>query len=220
MPESAFTWNVPERFNFARDVVDRLAAEDRLGLVAIDAGLNRTDFSFAQIADASKRWAAVLRDAGIGKGDRVVVVIPKIPEWLFCMTALLRIGAVAVPSAEQLRAKDLLYRATHSGAVGVVGHVTNADEIEVLRDDAPDLRAWLLVGGARPGWADADRLVDGDGAEDEVNARPRRGTAHRRSATTFPISSTPAARPKTPRASCTRSPTRLPSACKRRCGST
>jgi acetyl-CoA synthetase/medium-chain acyl-CoA synthetase len=159
MPESAFTWNVPERFNFARDVVDRLAAEDRLGLVAIDAGLNRTDFSFAQIADASKRWAAVLRDAGIGKGDRVVVVIPKIPEWLFCMTALLRIGAVAVPSAEQLRAKDLLYRATHSGAVGVVGHVTNADEIEVLRDDAPDLRAWLLVGGARPGWADADRLV-------------------------------------------------------------
>ena len=141
MAESAYRWDVPERFNFARDVVDRLATEDRLGLVAVSTDLKRRDFSFAEIADASKRWAAVLRDAGIGKGDRVVVVIPKIPEWLFCMTALLRIGAGAVPSAEQLRAKDLLYRATHSGAIGVVGHVTNADEIEALRPDAPALRS-------------------------------------------------------------------------------
>lgn len=159
MPDPAFPWNVPAQFNFARDVVDRLAREDRPGLLAIDAQQRRREYTFAEVADATKRWAAVLRDAGIGKGDRVVVVIPKIPDWLFCMTALLRIGAVAVPSAEQLRAKDLLYRAGHSGAVGVVGHASNAAEIEAIRPDAPALRAWLLVGGDRAGWTSADPLV-------------------------------------------------------------
>jgi len=159
MAARTFTWDVPAEFNFARDVVDELAREDRLGLLALDAQGVRTDYTFAQIADASQRWAAVLRDAGVRKGDRVMVILPKIPDWLFCMTALLRIGAVAVPGAEQLRAKDLLYRATHSGAVAVIGHLSNAGEIDAIAADAPDLRVWLLVGGTRDGWTAADPLV-------------------------------------------------------------
>ena len=159
MTEPDFRWDIPADFNFARDVVDRLARTDRPGLIAIDTAGARRDFSFPEIADQTKRWAAVLRDAGIGAGDRVVVVIPKIPEWLFCMTALLRIGAVAVPSAEQLRAKDLAYRATHSGAVAMIGHVSNAEEIDGVRPLAPALRSWLLVGGERAGWTATDRLV-------------------------------------------------------------
>ncbi|HTJ25046.1 MAG TPA: AMP-binding protein [Candidatus Limnocylindria bacterium] len=155
----AFSWNVPAQFNFARDVVDELAREDRLGLIAVDAGGNRREYTFAQIAEATQRWAAVLRDAGIEKGDKVVVVVPKIADWLFSMTALLRIGAVAVPSAEQLRAKDLLYRAQHSGARAVIGHPTNAEEIEAIAADVPGLRIWLLTGGERDGWTSVDPLV-------------------------------------------------------------
>ncbi|HYZ16558.1 MAG TPA: acyl--CoA ligase [Candidatus Acidoferrum sp.] len=155
----AFTWDVPATFNFARDVVDRLGGEDRLGLVALDAAQNRRDYGFAEIAAASQRWAAVLRDAGIEKGERVVVVLPKIPDWLFSMTALLRIGAVAVPSAEQLRAKDLLYRANHSGATAVIAHASNAEEVDAIRAEAPQVRTWLLVGGERHGWTSADPLV-------------------------------------------------------------
>src|SRR5665213_931472 len=134
--KAPFTWDVPAGFNFARDVVDALAREDRRGLLFVDAAGKQHDYSFEQIADRSKRWAAVLRDAGVKKGDRVVVVLPKIPDWLFCMTALLRIGAVAVPSAEQLRAKDLLYRANHSGATTVVAHASNAAEFDAMRADA------------------------------------------------------------------------------------
>ncbi|MBV9439702.1 MAG: AMP-binding protein, partial [Candidatus Eremiobacteraeota bacterium] len=159
MAEATFRWDVPAGFNFARDVVDRLAAENRRGLVFLAADGRRREYSFAQIADASKRWAAVLRDSGVRKGDRVVVVLPKIPDWLFCMTALLRIGAAAVPSAEQLRAKDLLFRADHSEAVAVVAHAANASEVDAIRAQATTVRTYLLVGGAREGWRDADALV-------------------------------------------------------------
>src|SRR5665213_2599401 len=158
--KAPFTWDVPAGFNFARDVVDALAREDRRGLLFVDAAGKQHDYSFEQIADRSKRWAAVLRDAGVRKGDRVVVVLPKVPDWLLCMVAALRIGAVAVPSAEQLRAKDLLYRANHSGATTVVAQAANAAEFDAMRDDAATVRTWLLAGGERAGWIAIDPLLE------------------------------------------------------------
>jgi acyl-coenzyme A synthetase/AMP-(fatty) acid ligase len=155
----SFTWSVPENFNFARDVVDRLATEDRRGLLFIDAAGKQTDYTFAQIADASQRWAAVLRDSGVGKGDHVIVVLPKTPEWLFAMLALLRLGAVAIPGAEQLRAKDLLYRANHGGATTVIAHAANAGEADAIAADAPGVQRYLIVGGEREGWTAIEPLA-------------------------------------------------------------
>ena len=159
MSQTAFSWNVPPAFNFARDVIDKLAPEDRLGLVFVDTAGGRTDYTFEQIANASQRWAAVLRDQGVKKGDRVIIVLPKIPDWLFAMTALLRIGAVAVPGAEQLRSKDMAFRANHSGATTVIAHKMNAAEVDAMRSDSPTVVRWLLSGGSGAGWTEVDPLV-------------------------------------------------------------
>ena len=69
----SFVWEVPQAFNFARDVVDVLAKESRRGLLYVDASLKRHEYSFEAIADASKRWARVLTDVGVRKGDRVQI---------------------------------------------------------------------------------------------------------------------------------------------------
>jgi acyl-coenzyme A synthetase/AMP-(fatty) acid ligase len=156
---AAFSWDVPADFNFARDVIDRLAGENRRGLLFVDAAGNRHEFTFAEISAQSQKWAAALRDRGVRKGDRVIVVLPKIPAWLFAMLGLLRLGAVAVPGAEQLRAKDLLYRANHAGATVVVAHVANAGEVDAIAADSPGLAHYLLVGGERDGWTAIEPLV-------------------------------------------------------------
>ena len=152
----AFTWDVPAQFNFGRDVLDRWAQEDRLGLVFLDKHEARTDFTFAQVAQASARWAGALRELGIAKGDRVIVVLPKIPQWLFAMTALLRLGAVAIPSAEQLRAKDLAFRANHSEATAVIAHASNSAEVDTMLAQTPGVVHRLIVGGEAPGWIPLD----------------------------------------------------------------
>jgi acyl-coenzyme A synthetase/AMP-(fatty) acid ligase len=161
MPTQAasFRWDVPADFNFARDVIDRLAAQERRGLLFVDPAGARTEYTFAQISDESQRWAAVLRDNGVGKGDRVIVVLPKIPAWLFAMLGLLRLGAVAIPGAEQLRAKDLLYRANHAGATLAIAHLGNAGEVDAIAADTPGLQRYLIVGGERDGWIAAEPLV-------------------------------------------------------------
>jgi acyl-coenzyme A synthetase/AMP-(fatty) acid ligase len=160
MQSSSFTWDVPPEFNFGRDVVDALGRQSRRGLLFVDAQRGRHDTSFPEIAAATRRWAGALRELGLKPGERVVVLLPKIPAWLFSMVALDRLGAVVIPCSEQLRAKDLAFRANHSEATTIVAHASNRHEVDLLRADAPGVQRYLLVGGAAQGWSSLDELVE------------------------------------------------------------
>jgi acyl-coenzyme A synthetase/AMP-(fatty) acid ligase len=159
MASASFSWDVPAEFNFGRDVVDVLGLQDRLGLLFVDAAGARHEVTFPQIADETRRFAAVFRDLGIEKTDRVVVLLPKIPQWLYAMVGLARLGAIVVPCSEQLRAKDLAFRANHSGATTIVAHPSNRAEVDLLRADAPGLTRYLLAGGGAEGWTSLDAPV-------------------------------------------------------------
>ena len=156
---AAFTWSVPTDFNFARDVIDGLAVENRRGLLFVAADGTRTEYSFPEIAAESRRWAGALHDLGIRKGERVVVLLPKVPAWLFAMLALDRLGAVVIPCAEQLRAKDLAFRANHSEATTVVAEVANFPEVDLMRPQAPGVTRFLLVGGSATDWVALEPLA-------------------------------------------------------------
>ena len=150
---------VPERFNFARDVIDTLALQRRRGLLFVAADGSQRDYGFAEISEASQRYSAVLRDGGIERASRVIVALPKIPQWLFVMLALDRLGAIAIPGPEQLRAKDLLYRADHAEAVAMIGDAPNLTELQAARKDAKTVRAGFSVRGGAEGWLDLDALA-------------------------------------------------------------
>lgn len=158
---AAFRWNVPETFNFARDVVDVLARDgERVGLIFIGSSGHRRDYTFAEIADLSQRYAAALQSTGFSHGDRAIVALPKIAKWLFVMLAIDRLGGVAIPCAEQLRSRDLLYRANHSEADTIVVHRSNRPEAEALREQAATLERYLLIGEEAPGWTRFDTLAE------------------------------------------------------------
>jgi acyl-coenzyme A synthetase/AMP-(fatty) acid ligase len=95
--------------NFARDVVDA-ADRGRLALVAIARDGRRSEITFGEVADRSARLAGVLAAAGVGRGDAVMTLIGNRPEWVYALVACWRLGAVAQPCAEQLRAADLSAR--------------------------------------------------------------------------------------------------------------
>ncbi len=153
---TAFHWDIPEVYNFGTDVVDRLAQDGRRALrfMAHDGGVE--EYSFRQIAEASDAIGHVLRRDGVGRGDGVLIVLPKLPAWHQTMVAVLKIGAVAIPCSEMLRPRDLAYRTRHSGAKAIVTTPDLASVVEELGDEAPDLR--YVVGGERQGfrWLDAE----------------------------------------------------------------
>jgi acyl-coenzyme A synthetase/AMP-(fatty) acid ligase len=95
--------------NFWADVVDA-APPDRRALVVLDRSGKRSAFAFGEVADRSARLAGALAARGVGRGDVVMTMIGNRPEWVFALVACFRIGAVALPSNEQLRPKDLRAR--------------------------------------------------------------------------------------------------------------
>ncbi len=90
-------------------MVDRLPPSGT-ALVELARDGGRRVWSNAEVQERSARLAGTLAARGVGKGDVVMTVIGNRPEWVACMVACFRIGAVVLPCTEQLRAKDLRVR--------------------------------------------------------------------------------------------------------------
>jgi acyl-coenzyme A synthetase/AMP-(fatty) acid ligase len=114
--------------NFARDVVDAAPGADR-ALVEIDAAGVRREWTFAEVSDVSARLAGTLVARGVRRGDVVMTLIGSRPQWVLSMVACFRIGAIALPCNEQLRAKDLRMRIDAAAPRLIVCDERNAAEL-------------------------------------------------------------------------------------------
>jgi len=124
--------------NLSRDVVD--AADPRqLAVVELAHDGERREWSFGEVADRSARLAGTLAANGIGRGDVVMTLIGNRPEWVFTMIACLRIGAVALPCTEQLRANDLRLRMEVAEPMLVVADERNRDQLAAAQPGCPVL---------------------------------------------------------------------------------
>ncbi len=107
-------WFPDAQCNVCWNAVDRHVAEGRGAQDAIiyDSPLAdaKARFTYAQLLDEVSTLAAVLQDMGVGKGDRVIVYMPMIPEALFAMLACARIGAVHSVVFGGFAAKELATR--------------------------------------------------------------------------------------------------------------
>jgi acetyl-CoA synthetase len=114
--------------NFARDVIDAAPPGDR-ALVEITREGARREWTFGEVADASARLAGTLVARGVARGDVVMTLIGNRPEWVLTMVACFRIGAVALPCNEQLRAKDVRQRLEAAQPKLIVADARNAREL-------------------------------------------------------------------------------------------
>lgn len=117
-----FRLDVPEKFEFARDVVDAWAEaepEKRALVYCNDEGYSRT-FTFSDISVLSKKAATYLTEMGIRRGDKVLTLLRRRYEYWIIAVALHRIGAVLIPASIQLRAKDIDYRLNQADAKCVI----------------------------------------------------------------------------------------------------
>lgn len=151
MSEESFSWQVPNKFNFATDVVDRWAKNpDLLAVIESSASGNEARYTYQQVSEQSRRMASMLAEMSLQQGDRVIVMLPRIYEWVVAIVTCLRMGCVPIPCITMLTKSDLAYRVKHSGARAVV---TTIDEIAKF-DELDDLPILVSVGGASNRWRD------------------------------------------------------------------
>lgn len=148
--------NIPENFNFAFDVVDRIAAEtpEKKAIVwCNDKGEERI-FTFGQLKEYSDRAASMLKRLGIKKGDPVMLILKRRYEFWFLLLGLHKIGGITIPATHLLTPKDIIYRNNAADIKMIIA--VNEDEIVEHIEDAmegsPSLKNVMLLGGEREGW--------------------------------------------------------------------
>lgn len=119
----------PDNFNFAYDVVDALAEEspEKKALVWCNVEGEEHTFTFADIQKGSNRMANIFVEAGICRGDKVMVILKRHYEYWFAAVALHKIGAVMIPATHMLTVSDLVYRLNAAKVKGII--CTTQDEM-------------------------------------------------------------------------------------------
>ena len=145
-----FRWRVPARYNIAHDVCDRHAGGGRLALIHEDADGAVTRYSFADFKRLSNRCANGLRALGIGRGDRVGLLLSQGPELAIAHLAVYKLGAIALPLFTLFAPDGLHYRLADSAAKALLTDSANLPKILEIRDRLPALETVLVTDGDGP----------------------------------------------------------------------
>lgn len=124
-------------------------------------------FSFAELDDAAARVATLLEQAGVEPGDRVGIMLPNTPAFAIAFYGIIYRGAVAVPMNPLLKAREVAYYLSNSGAKALFATPAFADQATA---GAAEVRArcWVvddaaltdLIAGLTPQSSPVDRADD------------------------------------------------------------
>ena len=148
----------PDYFNFATDVIDRWAQTrpEAPALWWVDAATRaERKYSFREMAALSGQAANFLQARGVKPGDRVLVMLPRIPQWWIAMLGVIRLGAVPVPATLLLTPREVHYRLETAQVSAVI---TTGDGVAKVGDFAGRK---LIVEGAAVDWIDFDSGMRG-----------------------------------------------------------
>jgi acetyl-CoA synthetase/medium-chain acyl-CoA synthetase len=154
-----FAWAVPQEFNFGA-LVDAWATDrSRIALYWEDERGRTARHTFWDVAKASNRVMNALAGLGVRRGDPVLVMLPRVPQWQAAIVGALKLGALVVPCTASLRAKDVAYRVAHSGARAIVTTVEHASVVDAAVPDRSALGVRIALGGAPVGWHDLSTVT-------------------------------------------------------------
>nr|XP_013032475.2 acyl-coenzyme A synthetase ACSM4, mitochondrial-like isoform X1 [Anser cygnoides]XP_013032476.2 acyl-coenzyme A synthetase ACSM4, mitochondrial-like isoform X1 [Anser cygnoides]XP_047916477.1 acyl-coenzyme A synthetase ACSM4, mitochondrial-like isoform X1 [Anser cygnoides]XP_047916488.1 acyl-coenzyme A synthetase ACSM4, mitochondrial-like isoform X1 [Anser cygnoides]XP_047916496.1 acyl-coenzyme A synthetase ACSM4, mitochondrial-like isoform X1 [Anser cygnoides]XP_047916501.1 acyl-coenzyme A len=158
---------LPEYFNFASDVLDKWLQLEKDGRRPANPAFwwvndegEEVKWSFEELGFLSRKTANILSETcGLQRGDRVIAVLPRVPEWWLLNVACMRAGIVFIPGTSQLTAKDILYRLQASKAKCIVTNDTLAPAVESVMSECRFLKTKLIVAkGSRDGWLNLKEL--------------------------------------------------------------
>jgi acetyl-CoA synthetase len=170
---------IPEDFNFGYDVVDYRAkvTPNKIALLwANDHGEERI-FTYADIKKQSDSAASFFQSLGIGRGDRVLLMLKR--RWQFWITiiAIHKLGAIAIPASHLLSSKEFAYRCNRAQikAILIAGDHDTIDPIEQHESDCPSVTIKMSIGPHIPeGWIDYNQGV----SEAKTFTPPKRANAN------------------------------------------
>jgi acetyl-CoA synthetase len=151
-------------FNFGFDVVDELGKTkpEKTAMMWVSNDGEEKKFTFSDMMKKSAQAANYFTSLGIGKGDKVMLILKRHYQFWYAVVALHKIGAIVIPATNLLTKKDIVYRVNVSGTKAIIctsdGDISNY--VEEAVPECPTLTIRAMVKGAKAGWQDFDKGVE------------------------------------------------------------
>jgi len=163
MPDRVFALpelRYPLKLNVGAELLDRHADGGGGGRPAIHAG-GRT-LTYGELQKQVNQLCHGLRSAGLDRGDRVLLRMPNVPEFIVSWLACQKLGIVTVGTMPMLRARELAYIANDAGTTAAIVWGGLREELERARREAPDLKRLIVAGEARAADTTLEALMAGE----------------------------------------------------------
>ncbi len=149
---------LPEQLNAATVFVDRHLDEGRGSKRAILCG--EQTVTYAELAEAVNRTGNALTSLGVRIEQRVAILLPDSPEWVFAFFGAMKIGAVAVPMNTMLKPKDYEYLLNDSRARVLIVHPTLLENINEIRSQLKYVEHVVVIGPPTDDCLSLEKLLD------------------------------------------------------------
>ncbi|SFP80711.1 acyl-CoA synthetase [Salibacterium halotolerans] len=149
----------PDTYNITDDLERFAGDETRTAVRWLDENQNRINISYAELVRKTNQYANTLIGQGFQKGDRLLLMFPRLPEAYMIHLACLKAGITAVPCSAMLRAKDLVYRIHHAKAKGIAAFHNVTEEMDSITEPLPSLKHKFVLGGEKEGWTTFEPLT-------------------------------------------------------------
>ncbi len=166
-PFPPWSWEIPARLNIGVACTDAhlgTDAADRLAMIVEDDALGTSSITYRALAERTSRFAQLLRDLGIGAGERVLIRLPNAIDYPTAFLGAMKRGAVSVPTSTLLTAEEVEYLAHDSGAQAIVIDKAAWKAMGPQLAGKESLRFALLSGPGEALPFDGVEVIDLDGA--------------------------------------------------------
>lgn len=156
----------PKKYNIVMEVEKHAEDAERKAIIWVDENNQRREITYGALLHNVNKVGNVLLSSGLQRGDKILIIMPRLIETYEVYLAALKTGIIIIPSSEMLKASDLEYRINHGEVSGVVAYHEFTDEVSnVSKFD--ELKKFV-VGKPVNGWEFLDEAKENASDELEV----------------------------------------------------
>lgn len=148
----------PKNYNIVMEIEKHATKSNKLALMYMDKDGLRKEITYDQLLKNVNKIGNALLENGFKKGDKLLVMVPRIVEAYEVYLAALKTGIIIIPSSEMLTTEDLQYRVSHARVDGVVSYHTTTSAYKGIKEY--DHLIKFSIGKEIEGWHHLDALKE------------------------------------------------------------
>lgn len=149
----------PGKYNIVMEIEKYAQEKEKTALIYMDEAGAKKEITYNQLIKNVNKIGNVFLESGLKKGDKLLVMVPRILEAYEVYLAALKTGIIIIPSSEMLTTEDIQYRVTHGEVSGVVSYYPYVDVYKGIKEY--DLLKKFSIGEEVTGWHFLDGLKEG-----------------------------------------------------------